>query len=293
MPERYAAHETLVAPARRFPELWRLLAGLALAAVLLFGFGVLLRGVTTGVAPDLARELEKGNTPASLLVLLYSYGLVIAAVLIAARVMQRRDLASMIGPPKLALRQFGAVLRNLALLFVALMLLPPYDMSRDVVPNLAFGTWAALLPFSLSAILVQTASEEILFRGYIQQSLAARFRSPLVWMLLPALLFGFGHYQPAVAGGNVWIITAWAVLFGILSADLTARAGTLGPAIALHMVNNVSALLLVSLPDQQSGLALATTVHAMNDTENLSHWFVLDFAFLVVGWLAARLAVRR
>ena len=36
----------------------------------------------------------------------------------------------------------------------------------------------------------------------------------------------------------------WAGAFGIAAADLTARCGTLGPAIALHFGNNLCAALI-------------------------------------------------
>ena len=75
-------------------------------------------------------------------------------------------------------------------------------------------------------------------------------------------------------------------------ADLTARAGTLGPAIAVHLVNNASALIFVSLPDSLSGLSLYTVPYSMSDTEQLRAWLVVDFALMIVGWLAARVAIR-
>ena len=43
------------------------------------------------------------------------------------------------------------------------------------------------------------AAEELAFRGYLMQALAARFRSPLVWWLLPALLFGAAALEPGRA----------------------------------------------------------------------------------------------
>ena len=89
------------------------------------------------------------------------------------------------------------------------------------------------------------------------------------------------------------LIALWAGMFGLLMADLTARAGTLGPAIAVHLANNASALLLVSLPDSLNGLALYVTPIPMSDTELLRIWMPVDFAMFIVFWLAARLAIRR
>jgi hypothetical protein len=54
--------------------------------------------------------------------------------------------------------------------------------------------------------------------------------SPVSLLILPALLFAMGHSLPAEAGDNALLIALWAGLFAVLMADLTARAGTLGPA---------------------------------------------------------------
>ncbi|WP_370302965.1 lysostaphin resistance A-like protein [Pseudooceanicola sp.] len=294
----YAAHESLVAPSRRLPQLWRLVAGLVLVAVILFTVSTTLTSVARMLAPELFRSGLRGpgaigTTPASLLVLLYGFAILTGATLLAARLLQDRAPLSLIGDPRLALRQFWRVLRVLVLLAVLVLMLPPYDMGLELERNLDMRTWLALLPLSLGAVLVQTSSEELLFRGYIQQSLAARFSSPLIWMGVPALLFGLGHYTPAVAGANAPLILIWAVLFGLLTADLTARAGTLGPAIALHFVNNLSPLLLIAVPGSMSGLSLAVAPYAMSDTEEMRIWLVIDFALMLVSWLAARLAIRR
>ena len=295
----YRAHHVLVQPARYRRELWRLVAGLFLMIAVAFMLGSVLRSVIFSISPETALEISgegadgQGNTPLSLLVLLYSFGLMIVGTFVAARVMQHRDPWGMIGPLGLAFQQFWAVFKMLVLLLVVMALLPPYDMGAPLIPNLDTGLWFMLLPFSLTAVFVQVASEEILFRGYIQQSLAARFSSPLFWMIIPALLFGLGHYLPEEAGENAWIIALWATVFGILMADLTARAGTLGPAIAVHMVNNVTAILIISVPESLSGLSLATTPYSLADVGEMREWLVIDFALMFVSWLAARVAIRR
>ncbi|MCR8825312.1 CPBP family intramembrane metalloprotease [Photobacterium sp. TY 1-4] len=162
-----------------------------------------------------------------------------------------------------------------------------------MLPGLPFGVWAALLPLSLLAVLVQVSAEELLFRGYIQQQLAARFTSPLVWMVLPSALFALGHYAPETTGGNAIWIAAWAGIFGLLMADLTARTGTLGPAIAVHFINNVIAMLFTAMPDDLSGLALYIMPFALSDEAAIARWLPVDFAIMLTGWLAVRLALRR
>ncbi|MHA6264073.1 lysostaphin resistance A-like protein [Arenibacterium sp. CAU 1754] len=294
----YSAHERLVASARAHPDLWRLAFGLVLITTLTFFFGSVLRTFLMLIVPDFVYSqmdatTGQGNTPASLLILLFSFGLVAIAVFIVTRVVHLRQPIDLFGPLPLAIYQFWRVLRILLLLGVFLAVLPPYDMGEELVRNLDFGTWLILLPLSLTAVLVQVSAEEILFRGYLQQSLAARFSNSLIWLFVPALIFGLGHYAPAEAGDNAILLVAWATIFGLLMADLTARAGTLGPAIALHFANNVTAVLIVSVPDSLSGLSLATTPYSISDAENIRSWLMIDFAFMIVNWLAARVAIRR
>lgn len=84
----------------------------------------------------------------------------------------------------------------------------------------------------------------------------------------------------------------WAGLFGVLMADLTARAGNLGPAIAVHFANNVSSLLIVSLPDMLDGLSLYTIEVDIASPEALVTIMPIDFASMILMWLVARIAIR-
>lgn len=293
----YNAHEALVAPARDSAQIWRLIMGLIIAAgVYLLCNQTLFQTLFTWQAqnaPAFASALDRGDTPLAMFLLLFSFGFMILGVAVALRVVHKRGLGGTLGHLRLCLEQLKTVLIVLIVINAVIWVLPPWNMGAPLVPNLGFGVWLVLLPLSLLSILVQVSAEEVLFRGYIQQQLAARFRSPLVWMLLPSLLFGLGHYLPQEAGPNAQTIAIWAVLFGLLMADLTARAGTLGPAIAVHFVNNVTALLIISMPDSLSGLALYHSPFSMADTDAVAAWLPVDFGFMIVSWLAARLAIRR
>lgn len=294
----YRAHERLVAPARGRPALWRLAAGLGLAALTALGLSTVAQALLALLPPtawmaEIVRDAGRGDTPLPMLLLLAGFVFVSAGVMVAARVMHKRPPWGLIGPMPLALAQFWSVLRLLLGLGAVVLVLPPYGIGAPLERNLEPAIWLALLPLSLGAVLIQTSAEEILFRGYIQQSLAARFRSPVIWMGVPSVLFALGHYLPSQAGDNAVLIALWAGLFGLLSADLTARAGTLGPAIALHLFNNIVALLVISLPGSLNGLSLFTLPFDMSDTGALRGWLAVDFAAMAVAWLAARLAIGR
>ena len=296
-PPAYAAHARLVAPARSHAQLWRLFIGLVLASFAYFALNQMFFQVVyqlgLGSGRDLMSELQTGNTPMAMYLLLFSFAFMTVGVWLSLRLLHSRGFGSLLGPWDYVVRDFKAVTLVVLAVMAAVFLLPPWDMGGEFVPNMPFATWIVLLGPSILFVLVQVSAEEVLFRGYIQQQLAARFRSPLIWMVLPSVLFALGHYLPDSAGENAFLIALWAGVFGILMADLTARAGTLGPAIAVHLWNNVSAMLIVSLPDELSGLALYLSPFSMEDAEALQAWLPVDFAMMFVLWLAARIAIRR
>jgi membrane protease YdiL (CAAX protease family) len=293
----YGAHAHFVAPARESAALWRLVVGFILAVIgyvalnqMFFQAVYSFIGAQSGALYD---EILRGSTPQAMYLLLCSFLFMTMAVGVVVRVVHRRPALGLLGDLRTCMAQFWSVSLAMMGLLAALLILPPWDMGGDFVANLPLDQWLYLLPFSLIAVLVQVSAEEIVFRGYVQQQIAARFKSPLIWMVLPSVLFALGHYLPDSAGENALLIAVWAGVFGIMMADLTARAGTLGPAIAVHLWNNVSAILIVSLPNDLSGLALYLAPFGMDDAAAMRDWLPVDFVLMFVSWLAARLALRR
>ncbi|MHC0052148.1 lysostaphin resistance A-like protein [Actibacterium sp. D379-3] len=293
---RYAPYERLVAPARARCEIWRTVAGYLLASsaqtgliFALYALAVLL------VGEDRAESAYTGIffstlTTTDTLLMLGSYGFLLVGVVLVVTQLHKRPVVTLIGPPHLALHHFLRCARALAVLYVAMWLLLPGG-NADLHRNLAFNQWLLVLPLSLSVLLVQTGAEEVLFRGYLQQQFAARFASPVIWMGVPALIFAWGHYSIDQAGQNAAYTAIWAGLFALAASDLTARTGTLGAAVALHFINNVGAILFVSLPGPVSGLSLYTYPFGM-DSPQIQPYFAIDLAMLFVSWLTARVALR-
>ena len=79
----------------------------------------------------------------------------------------------------------------------------------------------------------------------------------------------------------------------MLMADITARAGTLGPAIVIHMINNFMSLSIAGFADDLGGMALFHLPFAPNDTEVMMALMPLEFLSMVCVWLTARIALRR
>ncbi|MGR3453915.1 CPBP family intramembrane glutamic endopeptidase [Pseudooceanicola sp.] len=287
---RYPAYQRLIDPARPHPQLWRLVAGLVLTGAV---YLLLLLGL---FSLDLASGLQVsggglGRTPASAFALLASFVCVFPGLWLALRWLHLRKMRTLFGPAR-AMWRDGARVALVAVLLYGVSLLLPGPDAVEPQANLPLSTWLLWLVPGCLALAVQITAEELVFRGYVQSQLAARFASPLAWMVLPALLFGALHYNPAEAGDNALWLLLPAIAFGLLAADLTARCGNLGPALGLHFLNNFAALLVIAPGEAMSGLALFQLPLEMDDPGLRAHMPV-EIALLFVLWLGARLALRR
>lgn len=294
-PGDYDPQLALTAPARPSAALWRLVAGVAVMsatclALIWLGAGAFV-ALTGAAGAALLRAMTEGATPAGLTALLLSFGLLTGGLAVALRFLHHRGLAGLIGPGAQALRDFGRV--ALALLVLSMLFLPVTLMSPDVGAQMTLVQQLPYWPLGLLGLLIQTGTEELVFRGYLQSQLSARFRSPLIWIGLPSLLFGLTHFNPETYGPNAWAIVAWAALFGALAADLTARTGSLGAAIGMHFASNFSAVFLVGVSGNLDGLALYNVVVNLKDPALMGLLLGVDLLALVVSWLLARVMLRR
>ncbi|MFT4715769.1 MAG: membrane protease YdiL (CAAX protease family) [Paracoccaceae bacterium] len=282
-----------IAPARAKPQLWRLLAGLTFATTFYFVFITTLVVFTSSNGINLFDALNGKAGPLETSVLLFSFFGMGSGIVLAARLFQNRSLMSLLGPSAFQMKRHFIIAATLvfalAVIAQAFVL-----MGAPTTPNLKFSIWVVWLPSSLVLIFLQTSAEELVFRGYLQQQLAARFSSRWIWWVLPSLLFGMAHYDPETFGPNAWLVVVDTTLFGLIAADLTARTGNLGAAIALHFVNNAMTFLFLAPKDDMNGLALNITSFGVSDFEQMRVALYADLALLLVAYFVyLRIIARR
>ncbi len=284
-----------IGPARPYPEIWRLLLGVGLVLqIYLGGFALVLVGLYPVLGPlnyfGWVMQLTGPSAPWPTVVLLATFAGLFLGTLVAAPACHYRSPGTLFGPGDETRRSFGVTLAVLVPVY-ALLLVATWALTRPQ-PNMELAAWARFLPLALPLILVQTTAEELFFRGYLQQQLAARFRARAIWMGLPALIFAALHWNPQ-AGANAWAIVGATLVFALIAADLTEKTGSLGAAMALHFLNNVNAMLLVSVKGTITGLALYVTPFGLDEGGMLPLGLALDVLGLVVIWRLIRFAVCR
>ena len=186
-------------------------------------------------------------TPFGLAVALLTLGGLWLGVWAAVRLIHKRSLGGVTGSEgridwtdfRKAFVAFAAIPFALQL---ATMGFDP-ELHRNPLP---FVEWLPAAIAIAAILLVQTSAEEVFFRGYLTQSLAARFRSPWIWAVIPVLVFASLHFKPDVAPAlNFAMLAAIAgMAFGF--TWLVTKTGNLGAAMGAHFANNLVAILFVS-----------------------------------------------
>ena len=298
---------TFVHPVRRFAEAarpynewWRFALGLfvfALFSVLFILLGkigltaIIVGPPTEGDWGMKAAEAVNAQLfpPGSAMASLFVLGLFITqwpALWIALRLVHHRALRTLFGPEERINWGHFRVGLGVALLIGTISWAPTIfgDGGFETFRSIGFDRWAPMLLIGVPILFVQTASEEMVFRGYMLQQFASRFWSPLAWSIVPSVLFALAHTADSTILGISW----FHFVFGMIMAAVVSRTANLGGAIGLHLGNNIINILIVSGPSKTiNGLALFS-VDAGVSTRLSNYIFIALMFFGVMTFIVLK-----
>ena len=295
--ERTEAFDDFIDPAYQKPEVWRLVQGL-ITGIAVFGVvaTVLVGGANAifGMIPmgSLMVELQRAADPTAMFLILLSFFALLYAAF-AAAAWHHRDPGSLFGDRIALIYDFlrMALISGVFLVGIgaAMLIFLPNVATRqyDTVP------WLIMMAWAIPMLFIQVTAEEVAFRGYLLQQLAARFASPIIWAVIPSILFGLLHFDPTADTSIAVLTVVGATLFGLLATDLTRITGNLGAAMGYHFVNNFLGLMIVGIPGRLSGLSLFLSGFDIEDVEALRMMLVLDISVMIVIWIVARRLLQR
>ncbi|WP_407494391.1 CPBP family intramembrane glutamic endopeptidase [Pseudooceanicola sp. MF1-13] len=297
----YAPHEALVEAARPSKALITTAVGFV-AIEFLYKLGRdLLDFFLATASPDVADIIFDGVAPIAVLYDLVSFVILALLVVWVAWRSHDRGFASLVGPGDLAWQDLRLALIAASGMHVLMLFVVPWGLAEAEMQTLV--NWLKILPVAMIALLIQTGAEELFYRGYLQQQLAARFRQTWVWMIVPNIAFAWVHWANGTDTQDSIYYVAWAFVFGLAASDLTARSGTLGAAIGFHLANNAFAFLIADTQGRAgSGLALYLFpmeaddwVEVADDMAEplMAQYVMVDLMIVLVTWLVVRVAIRR
>jgi membrane protease YdiL (CAAX protease family) len=287
LPKMNENFSAFIAPARENPggllffgaTLFVFLIWMALSTAIL-GLYTLVISLTQGIALSAAflqisSLLAAPNTPLVMVALLGTFIGTFCAVWLTVVLFRDQSLTALLGP--------GPIIRNFCTAcivvspFLLLSLVLPI-LGDQASPNLPISQWLLWMGLALPLLLIQVSAEELIFRGFLLQECSTRFQSRWIWLVVPSMLFGMLHFDPTRFGSNSLLIVAATFLFGLIAADVTVRTGNLGAAIGLHFMNNLMAMMLLSLDGTMTGLSLYVTTDHVSDAVAVRRLLLYDFA---------------
>ena len=282
--------DAYVAPAKDTAQLWRTLFGtvLTIATLLAVALSLELTGIWAGLFPTDGSDVDL-NSRAALTVELLGFGGAIIGLWGVLCFVHNRDFSSLIGPKGPAKRHF-IIAAGVVFVVNGTWSLVSAALFGGFIANNPLGTVLLFLSVGAILLLIQTGAEEFLFRGYLMQQLAAGFKSPVIWFILPSVIFGVIHYDPASMGAMVWPIIGALTLSGLVWADLVRVTGNIGAAWGWHFMNNF--LLLNFATMQGSMTEFAWKVTAFGPDE-LTIWHVVpEYVLTLLIWAILRRVLR-
>ena len=258
------------------------MVGLLFAMVALALLGVALAALHL-LPPDLAQQMQASGNP---WIFFTSVGVIFAVLgaglAVAAMLVQRKYPRDIIGA-----WQWRLFLWGLLIWLAVQLILAGVDFA--IAPSgfsLAGHAPPLLAVWIFGAILIQTFTEEFIFRGFITQAIVLVLRRPLPAACVSGLLFGALHIP------NGWPQAINAIVFGILWSLIAIRTGGIALTFGMHLANNYfGAVVLVSANDVFKGGAGFVT----QNTPQLMWWDVgmATLAMLGVLWLTASPRISR
>lgn len=185
-------------------------------------------------------------------------------ILLITKYIHKRPVISLFTNTKF---NYGLMLKSL-FIFVSLLsissvieyFLFPSDFSIVFDAKLFFITALSCL----IAISIQAGTEELLFRGYLNQILYKIFNTPLIPVLLTSLIFGALHFaNPEVLNetniSKQILIGSSYIILAIFASLITLRSNGLEQAFGLHIGNNLFLTIILGYKD--SALISSTIFH--------------------------------
>lgn len=126
----------------------------------------------------------------------------------------------------------------------------------------------------------QTTYEELAFRGYLAQGIAAYTRNRWLVVIIPGVLFGLIHFlNPEVKEHGFWLMMPQYIFFGLFFGLITVLDDGIELAMGVHAINNI----FVSLFTTNSSSVFQTpAVFSVGEIDPLKELVVLVISALLV-----------
>jgi membrane protease YdiL (CAAX protease family) len=166
---------------------------------------------------------------------------------IATRVFQQKPLSSIItGFEKIRWKRYFFSFAVWGVLLVGFTIVSYFMSPADLEVRFDASKFALLFVVAILLVPIQTATEEILFRGYLMQGFGLLFKNGIVPLIITSVLFGLMHASnPEAKAHGLLIMMPYYILFGAFLGILTLLDEGAELAMGIHFANNLFSSLLI------------------------------------------------
>ncbi len=207
-----------------------------------------------------------GRTPLNLLFVLFTFIPIWIGVWIAMNFIHHLPMKVLLGPSskldsQLLLKGFLAMLFLGIGIETILQFIPAVSKYIYYESNkvLFLSDWIKWLLPVILFIFVQSAAEELVFRGYLLQTIWTKSTSYLYAVICPSLIFGLLHFDSQSYGVNAWYYCFNTFVVGCLLCLVTLHTGNIALAFGLHWGGNTVSLVFFGIHGNLDGMALWLT----------------------------------
>lgn len=162
--------------------------------------------------------------------------------------LQKKNLLSVIsGYDKLRWKRYFTAFGTWAALTILYSVLTYFLYPSNYSFQFEPGRFVILVIVSVVFFPIQTATEEIIFRGYLLQGFGLAFKRAWPGLIITSVLFGLMHgMNPETKTHGFLVMMPFYMLFGLFLGFLTLLDEGLELAMGIHCANNLCSCLIVT-----------------------------------------------
>lgn len=135
------------------------------------------------------------DTPRGTLLGFAIFGIVLVLFHALVWLVHKRGIETMLGPFKRCWFHYRRTLVLVGILALTIATAPPFLSDADIALRRPFLSWLFFATLAVPIISIQAMTEEVIYRGYLKQQLAAYRPEKWVWIGIPSILFGSAQFQ--------------------------------------------------------------------------------------------------
>ena len=192
---------------------------------------------------------------------------------LALKFIQKKSLTSIItGYENIRWKRYFFSFGVWGILIIILTIVSYLISPQDIEIRFNAGPFFILLIVSVLLIPIQTATEELIFRGYLMQGFGLAFKNGIAPLIITSVLFGLMHASnPEAKAHGLLIMMPYYIFFGAFLAVLTLLDEGAELAMGIHCANNLVSSLLVCSKNS----VLQTDAILYTSSENPSGEFII------------------